>query len=194
MMPNARPNAARERTRRFRWPFAKKRNRRVRPSTLTGVREPSAPQKKQTREPSGEQPAATPRASDGSRRPWFVGVLLLVVGGAAFGGHRFVTRSTHFAVRHLRFSAVQHVDPAALQARAGLALGTNLFAGDLAEIERKVLEEPWVKEAHARRDLPATVAVDVVERAAACVVALDALYLADARGVVFKRANPDEAA
>src|SRR6476660_2231238 len=125
MMPNARSNAARERTRRFRWPFAKKRNRRVRPPTLTGVREPSAPQKQQSREPSGEQPAATPRASAGRRRPWFVGVLLLLlVGGAAFGGHRFVTRSSHFAVRHLRFSTVQHVDPAALQARAGLALGT----------------------------------------------------------------------
>jgi cell division protein FtsQ len=34
----------------------------------------------------------------------------------------------------------------------------------------------------------------VVERDASCVVAFNALYLADARGNVFKRANPDEAA
>ena len=36
--------------------------------------------------------------------------------------------------------------------------------------------------------------LDIVERMAACSVALGALYLSDADGDVFKRATPDEAA
>jgi cell division protein FtsQ len=124
-----------------------------------------------------------------------LGVLLVLstVGGVGYGATWLITHARHFAVRAIKFPPLQHVSDAELQARAGLAVGVNLFAVDLSEIERKVLEEPWVKEAHARRELPSTIAVDVSEREAACVVALGALYLADARGVVFKRANPDEA-
>jgi cell division protein FtsQ len=51
-----------------------------------------------------------------------------------------------------------------------------------------------VARVHVRRELPSTVVLDVVEREAACAVALDAIYLADSDGSVFKRATPDEAA
>jgi cell division protein FtsQ len=199
MTPNARLRAPRDRTRKFRWPFARKRNRRVRPPSLvvpvagrepTGTGETDAAPKK---DPSGAQATVRPKPPR-RKRPWIVLGLLVVAGGCVFGTHRFVTRSKHFVVRTLRFNPLRHVAAESLQARAGLALGGNLFSIDLNEIERKVLEEPWVKEAHARRELPSTIAVDVVEREATSVIALNTLYLADPRGVVFKRANPEEAA
>lgn len=187
-MPHARPQIRRDRTRRRLWPFGKRGNRRVRrPSTTDAAREPSAKPPRPTR--TREMP---------KRHGWRTALLLfgtvVLLGAAGYGAHFLVTHSRHFAVSALKFPSLRHVSEESLQARAGLALGTNLFAVDLAEIERKVLEEPWVKEARARRELPSSIVVDVVERDAACVVALDALYLADARGNVFKRANPDEAA
>ncbi len=116
------------------------------------------------------------------------------VAGAGWGIHRFLTRSPHFAVRALRFSPTRHVTAESLAARAGEVMGQNLFKVDLEEIARDVHEEPWIASARARRELPSTLVVDVVEREPACGVALGPVYLADFSGNVFKRANPDEAA
>ncbi len=189
MLPKARPRARRW----FGWPLGRRRNRRVRLTTrpiaapVTGLARDVA---------SGVKRSA---------RAAVLVLLALIAAGGAVGGYYYVTRSKHFAVRAIRFSPTSHVTAEALQARAGVALGTNLFRVDLGELARDVLQEPWIESAHARRELPSTIVVDVSERAAAAVVALGApaedagtpggaLYLADARGAVFKRASPDEAA
>jgi cell division protein FtsQ len=129
-----------------------------------------------------------------SLRGLVLGGAVLACGVGGWGLYRFLTRSPHFAVRQLRFSATKHVSAESLAARAGEVVGLNLFRLDLDEIARDVMQEPWVQSAQARRELPSTIMVDVVEREAAAGVALSAVYLADARGNVFKRANPDEAA
>ncbi len=188
------------------WPFRATRNRRVRPPSLNGIsREPKPPTdsvETQTpeREPSGRtrtQKAPSPAALERRQRTHRLTLafgMLAAVAGAALGAQRFLTRSHHFAVRGLRFSPLKHVSSDVLQGRANVVLGSNLFAVDLDEVAREVAQEPWVERAHARRELPGTIAIDVVEREAACSVALGPLYLADAAGRVFKRANPDEAA
>jgi len=159
------------------WPFGRRRNRRVKPPSLPGI-------------PVRRRPAA--------RLPWRrIGVVLALAGvlsAGAWGAHRFVTRSSPFSLAQVRFSTTRHVSTESLQARVGVALGTNLFAIDLDEVARDVLAEPWIARARARRELPNAITIDVVERQAACVVALGALYLADAEGQLFKRATPDEAA
>jgi cell division protein FtsQ len=164
--------------RRLGWPFGRRRNRRVR---LTGSALPS---------PSGWLSAALRRSA---RLALSLGIVAALA-GAAFAAHRFVTRSSHFSVKAVRFSPTRHVSSESLAARAGDLAGQNLFRVDLDEVARAVREEPWLKSAHARRELPATIVVDVVEREPACGVALGPVYLADARGDVFKRASPDEAA
>lgn len=170
------------------WPFGRKRNRRVRPPSLPGVQAQAA-------RPSGVE--RLERRAKWKRR-LFALLVIAVSAGGVVGGWKFVTTSHHFGVRALRFvtpsGKLTHVSEEALAARAGLAMGTNLFALDLAELSREIAQEPWVQSARARRELPSTIAVDVVEREAACSVALGALYLADAAGNPFKRANPDEAA
>src|SRR5581483_4107349 len=167
------------------WPFGRKRNRRVRPPSLPGV---------QAARPSGVE--RLERRAKWKRRVLAL-LLIAATGGGAFGGWKFVTTSHHFGVRTLRFvtpsGKLLHASEEALTARAGLAMGTNLFALDLAELSREIAQEPWVQSARARRELPSTIAVDVVEREAACTLALGALYLADASGNPFKRATPDEA-
>jgi cell division protein FtsQ len=163
------------------WPLGRRRNRRVR---LTGG--------------ALLPTAGLQRVAAGVKRRARLGLLLalaLAVAGAAVGAHYYLTRSQHFALRAIRFSPTRHVSAEALQARAGVALGTNLFRVDLGELAREIAQEPWIDTAHARRELPSTLVVDVVEREPACLVALgEPLYLADARGSVFKRANPDETA
>lgn len=131
-----------------------------------------------------------------ARRPLVVvGAALLVVGGGV-AAHHLVTRSAHFAVRSIRVVPTpRHASEEALAARAAIPPGTNLFALDLEAVAQRVAEDPWVARVKARRELPATVALDVEERVPAAAVALGGpLFLADPTGAVFKRATPDEAA
>ncbi len=122
-------------------------------------------------------------------------VLCLFVGlaGAAVGIGRYLLRSPHFAVRALRLAPTQHISSETLALRAQSVLGMNLFRVDLDSVRRDLAEEPWVAEVRVRRELPSTIAIDVVEREAACAVALGPLYLVDGRGLVFKRATTHEA-
>jgi cell division protein FtsQ len=173
-MPRVRPPARRSFSL-----FSRKKNRRIR-----------------IRNPEGAE-ATLSRARAAMQRHWRAGLLLLLglgAGGTAAVGHRLLTRSPHFRLRAIRFSPTVHVSQATLEARVGMLLGANLFSLDLDQIGRDVQLEPWVKSAHARLELPATLAIDVIEREARAVVALSSLYLSDASGTPFKRASTEEAA
>jgi cell division protein FtsQ len=123
-----------------------------------------------------------------------VGALAGVLGGAGYGASYFLLHSPHFAVRSVRISPTAHVSTEALLERAGVPLGSNLFRVDLAQVQRKLAEEPWIKRVQVQRELPATVSIDIVEYQPRALVALGSLYLADDAGVVFKRATTREAA
>lgn len=159
--------------------FRRRRNRRVRLTRGTGDR--------------GWWRRLLGRLALASRLALFL-LVTLCVGAGALAGHLFVRRSSHFALRVLKISPTRHVSAEALAARTGVTLGSNLFSIDLAELVRRVSQEPWVASAQARLELPATLALEVVEHEPACAVALGALYLADRRGVVFKRASAEEGA
>ncbi len=179
MLPKARSRSAR----RHGWSlFGRRRNRRVRSSSPAL---PPAPRPSLWAVVSGAWVAW--------RRALLVAAVGMALAAGAWGLRWYVTHSRHFALRIVRVSPTAHVTAEALVARANVPLGMNLFAIDRAEVARAVSQEPWIARAHVRRELPATLAIDVVEREAACAVALGALYLADADGNVFKRATPDEA-
>lgn len=126
-------------------------------------------------------------------------VLLLVglVGGVGWGlkeGHARVVASPRFAVSEVRVVGHQRIPAAEVVALTAVSLGDRLLEVDTGAIARRVAEHPWIATARARRQLPATLIVDVTERRAAAVVALGGLYLIDDQGLPFKRATMDEAA
>jgi cell division septal protein FtsQ len=127
------------------------------------------------------------------RRSLLIAAVGMTLAASAWAGRWYVTHARHFAVRIVHVSPTRHVTAEALIARANVPLGDNLFAVDRAVVARAVSQEPWVMRVHVRRELPSTLAIDVVEREPACAVAFGALYLADADGKVFKRASSEEA-
>lgn len=119
-------------------------------------------------------------------------LLAASIAGACLGFRWFLVRGTRFALVEVRFSGLQRLDERKLLAASGLPIGRSLFTLDLAAAEQRLAKEPWVASVRVRRELPHTVAVDVVERDARVAVALGHLYLADERGELFKRATPAE--
>jgi cell division protein FtsQ len=109
-----------------------------------------------------------------------------------YGGRYFLLHSPHFALRAVRISPTRHVAESALRRRVAVPLGQNLFSIDLSKVQKSLQAEPWLAAVRVRRELPAVLAIDVTEHEPAAVLALDALYLCDADGAVFKRATTAE--
>ena len=114
------------------------------------------------------------------------GVAALVVWGA---GDRIAHGQT-FRVNEVRFSGQVETSAAQLRHLTNIRTGSHMFQTDLNRAVHGVEQHPWVETASARRRFPGTVEVTVTEHTPEMLVALDALWYADARGHVFKQADP----
>lgn len=168
---------------------------------------------------TGRVPAGSAARSDGSKRSRRIkvegserpagrrsaavvlGVLLRLLGvvataaglcAIAYGSRWFLLHSRHFALHHVRVSPTRHVTESSILRRAAVPVGHNLFSIDLEQVLKNLRAEPWLAKVDVRRELPAVLAIDVTEHEPVAVLALDALYLVDAEGVVFKRAAAGE--
>jgi cell division protein FtsQ len=128
-----------------------------------------------------------------------VGKVLAVLGsiaGAVVGGRqvvRHVIASPRFAVRELRIAPTTHVTGDEIRSLLGVRVGDPLLSVDPDAVAAALTKHPWIASARVRRDLPATLAVEVVERRASASALIGALYLLDEGGRPFKRATPEEA-
>ena len=111
-----------------------------------------------------------------------------VIGGGGWAGYRWLTTSPRFAITAITIAGTHHAAPEDLRAQLPIHPGDNVFAG-LAGVSRAVRANPWVAGAEVHRILPHTIAIEIREHAAAAIVALGELYLADASGHPFKRAE-----
>jgi cell division protein FtsQ len=122
--------------------------------------------------------------------PALVGAgVLLAVGGTAFAGYRFVTTSPRFAITTVEVKGNQQLAADAVVASLPTRVGNNLFQTSLDAVVAELRTNPWVASASARRELPHTLVVEIREHVPAAIVALGGLYLADADGHPFKRAE-----
>lgn len=112
---------------------------------------------------------------------------LVFTGG--YMGYRFITMSSRFAMQVIEVRGNHHMPTAEVLGVLGVSPGDNIFRVELASLTRTLESQPWIARATVRRQLPATLIVEVEERQPAAMVELDGLYLADARGHVFKRAE-----
>jgi cell division protein FtsQ len=125
---------------------------------------------------------------------------VMVLGTGVWLGYRFVTTSDRFAIEHVEINGNARLSADQIRAAMPVQVGDNVFTADLGGATARLRAEPWIASADARRVLPDTIVVDVREHQPAIAVALPTephsgeVYLADARGRVFKRVAGDEAA
>lgn len=116
--------------------------------------------------------------------------VVLALGAGLVFGYRFVTTSKRFAIASIEIKGTSQLSADALRAALPVQLGANIFTTDLGEVTRELRGNPWIRSASAHRMLPDTLVIEIREHVAAAVVQLGAeLYLADERGVPFKRAD-----
>jgi cell division septal protein FtsQ len=145
------------------------------------------------RERSGERP---PRASRGSLRRLAgvlaVGALLAGITVGVWEGYRRFLRMPYFRVAEIRVEGNLQVATAEVAESLGVTTDTSLLEVDLAALSRRVMKNPWIKEAWVRRRLPVTLTIHVVERVPEAVFIADRRYLLSADGVILSELDSED--
>jgi cell division protein FtsQ len=124
-----------------------------------------------------------------------VGVALALL-ASSVAVYRFVERyartSPEFAIETLEITGLERVERASLEESMGLAVGDNVFSRSPEEVRDALERHPWIASARVRRRLPRTFEIEVRERVPALLLVLEANYLVDEEGTVFKVAEPGD--
>lgn len=118
-------------------------------------------------------------------------ILYATAGAATIGGLAWLA----FGSDYLRFTTLRVVGndrapEAHIRHLADLTPNDPLLLLDLNAAVAGVARHPWVASVEARRVFPDTVVIEVHEREVRALVLLDALYLVDADGSPFRKADP----
>lgn len=180
------------RRRRFRL-FSRGRNRRLKRATLRGG--------EHGKEQGGaeERKGAAPLTQRLKAALWATARVMLTLvalggmGAGAFFGYRTLRETRAFDLETIEVVGARHVLPVEIEDRVAPWRGHSLLKLESRAVIGVVEAHPWVRSARVVRVLPQTLRVIVTEQHASAVVLLDALYLVNEKGELFKRATPAEA-
>jgi len=117
---------------------------------------------------------------------------LAAIGGLGWVLWRVGVEGSALRIRELRISGAERVRPEELRELSPVRPGDHLLLADVDALAAALRRNPWIATVEVRRAFPPALEIAVTERRAAVLVDLGGLYLADARGRVFKRASPGD--
>lgn len=145
------------------------------------------------RERVGERPRRAPKGRLVRLTRILAAVTLLagVVAGS-WEGYRRLVRMPYFRVAEVYVEGNLQVATDEVVASLGLPPDTSLLEVDLSTLSRRILQNPWIKEASVRRRLPLALTIQVVERVPEAVFIADRRYLLSADGVILTDLDGDD--
>ena len=113
----------------------------------------------------------------------FLGILIAIVAAASWFTWVHFTSPDQFVVTKLVVNGVTFADLEQIRVEVGENAKTNMLFLNLQDVCREVEQVPWVKSATARKVLPDTLHLEIVEaRPLAFAILEKDLYLVDAEG------------
>ena len=145
------------------------------------------------RVPRTHEPIALQRVWRLVRRLAVWTMMLLLLAGAGLGiyhGYRALGESGRFALQEVILSGNRTVELDEVLSYAGLKLGIPMIHIVPGQVADRIAKHPWVRDVAVRRILPDKLGIEITERRARAVAALDHLYLVDDEGEAFLRIRP----
>jgi cell division protein FtsQ len=96
--------------------------------------------------------------------------LALVFAFAAWGAARWLTRVSWLPISEVRIEGLRHVGKAEALDLMGVSEGRNILSVSPAEMVRRAARSPWIKGISVNRHLPASLRVQIEERAPVAVL------------------------
>ncbi len=112
-------------------------------------------------------------------------VVAILVSGASI--YRDLATTPYLSIEAINVAGGVRVKADEVIALAGIRNGQNILSFKKAAAIEGIKRHPWVAEAFLKRGLPATITIDIREREALALIQLDAMYVMDTRGAIFKR-------
>lgn len=108
----------------------------------------------------------------------------------------WITQCSYFHAREVEVTGCSRLDPDMIKDLAGAREGTNIFSVNLASARKRLVADPWIKEASIRRGFPPKMSIAVCEHEALAIMDFGRLFLIDSDGNIFKEygGRPDAAA
>ncbi|MFO8113449.1 MAG: FtsQ-type POTRA domain-containing protein [Desulfosalsimonadaceae bacterium] len=98
----------------------------------------------------------------------------------------WITQCSYFRARTIEVAGCSRLDPEMIKEIAGAREGTNIFSVNLASARKRLIADPWIKEAGIQRGFPPKMKIDVCEHEALAVMDFGRRFLIDADGNIFK--------
>jgi len=114
-----------------------------------------------------------------------------VVGYLLFAGYNFLLSSPKFQIQNISFKGNQVLSNPEVLEWVGSLKGKNLFAINLAELNQRLSEHPWVKSSSLQRRFPKSLVIEIIERVPYARVMKDQVYLIDNFGVKLSPEKPE---
>jgi cell division protein FtsQ len=131
------------------------------------------------------------------RRTWIWMLLPAVLGAAGYGlyrGYWFIHTTPFFRIDSIDVTGCRRSRPQEIIELSGAKRGESVFDKDIKVMAELVYAHPWVASVKVTRKLPRRLLIDVTEREPAILVAMQAVYMADRTGQIFKRVVPGDEA
>jgi cell division protein FtsQ len=145
-----------------------------------------------THPPEPEREAnAGRRVERGAARVFKLGfgslLVIAAAGLSALGSYRFAVNSPRFALQTVELVGSERLSSEQAAERGAVEVGDNLLGIDPRDVERRLVQDPWIEHARVIRRLPNTLRIELGEREVSALLAIEGkLLLLDAAGHAFK--------
>ncbi len=103
-------------------------------------------------------------------------------------GYLYLIFHPYFAIREITVRGCKELTEQEILSLAAVKTRQNIFAISLRDVQKKIMVNPWIKDAYVGRELPNRLIIDLRERTAVSLVKKDnSFYLMDINGVTFKK-------
>lgn len=133
-----------------------------------------------------------------SRKYRLVVAAVVVLMAAAVGfsvlAYRFITHPDRFRVREIIVQGAEFSDVEEVKAEVLELTNSNVLLVDLDEVCRRIEQLPWIETAKARKVLPDSLQLSLVERVPTVLVLMDGddqIHLADNTGLMIDKLRPE---
>jgi len=117
--------------------------------------------------------------------------LVGVVGYLLFAGYNFLLSSPRFQIQNISFKGNQVLSNAEVLEWLGSLKGKNLFSINLAKLNQRLSEHPWIKSSSLQRKFPENLDIELTERVPYARIMKDQVYLMDNFGVILSPEKPE---
>ena len=123
----------------------------------------------------------------------FIGAAGFCLAGVIFiFGYDALTQCDYFRSAVITINGEGRLSEQMILEAADIQCGDNILAVNLGRVRKRLVAEPWIKNAGVRRELPSRLIIRVEEHRPLAVLDVGRCFLIDQAGDIFKEAAPAE--